>query len=170
MAITIGIAIAVPEPWATYLQGLRRTYGDPEADRMPTHITILPPNSVQLTDLPRVHDGLLAAARATHPFELTLSGSGTFRPVSEVTYVKVTQGGVECAQLENAVRTHISARPALHPYVPHVTAAMDVHGDALDQAERELAEFHATWVVDEVTLFHRDRSGFWAPDRSFVLG
>lgn len=170
MAITIGIALAVPEPWASQLQNLRRSYGDLQADRMPTHVTILPPHTVQLPDLPKVHDGLLAAARQSEPFQIVLSGAGTFRPISEVTFVNVTQGRQQCEKLESAVRSHINARPALHPYVPHVTAAMDVPADALDQAEHDLAQFHAQWLVDEVTLFHRDRAGFWSPDRSFVLG
>ena len=170
MAITIGIALAVPEPWGSQLQELRRSYGDPEADRMPTHITILPPNTVGLIDLPRVHDGLLAAAREQQPFTITIAGSASFRPVSDVTYVRVTQGAHQCAQLEKSVRSHIAARAALHEYLPHITVAMDVDSHVLDQAERDLADFNATWLVDEVTLFHRDKAGYWAPDRSFVLG
>lgn len=170
MTITIGIALAVPEPWASFLQNLRRGYGDQQADRMPTHVTILPPHNVQLSDLPKVHDAVLAAARSTSAFDIALTGSSTFRPVSDVTYVKVTKGATQCEKLESTVRANMSARPALHPYVPHVTAAMDVELEALDRAQQELAQFHAEWLVEDVTLFHRDRSGFWSPDRSFVLG
>ena len=170
MSLTIGIALTVPEPWASQLQQFRRQFGDPHADQMPTHITIVPPNSVQLLDLPAIHDGLRQAARTIQPFTLTLSGTDSFRPVSGVVFVDVVEGAQACTSLEMQVRERITARPRMHPYRPHVTAAMDVPEDVLDHAQLMLAKYHATWLVEEVTLFQRDRLGYWHPDRSFVLG
>ena len=42
---TIGVAIALPEPWATQLQDYRASLGDETAGSIPTHITLVPPSS-----------------------------------------------------------------------------------------------------------------------------
>ena len=40
---TIGVALAIPEPWATELQDYRTSVGDFTATQIPTHITLIPP-------------------------------------------------------------------------------------------------------------------------------
>lgn len=168
---TIGIAVAVPEPWASEIHQWRRGYGDRYADRMPTHLTILPPTRVDLLDLPAVHDGLRQAARAVPPFTLRLAGTGTFRPESAVVFLDVAEGGADCAALEEQVRAHLPmARPRLHPYRPHVTIAMDVPDVVLDEAADAHADVEITWQVLEVTLYFRDPQGYWHHDRDVPLG
>ena len=39
---TIGVAVAIPEPHASYLQQRREDFGDPMAHAIPPHITLLP--------------------------------------------------------------------------------------------------------------------------------
>ena len=51
---TIGVAIAIPEPYGGELQRVRESYGDPLARSIPTHITLLPPTEVQADDLDRI--------------------------------------------------------------------------------------------------------------------
>ena len=46
---TIGVAIAVPEPWATELEDYRLQIGDPTASGVPSHITLIPPLEVEGT-------------------------------------------------------------------------------------------------------------------------
>ena len=48
---TIGVALAIPEPWATQLQDYRTALGDETATRIPTHITLVPPTEVDDDDL-----------------------------------------------------------------------------------------------------------------------
>src|SRR5215212_5804218 len=43
---TIGVSIAIPEPWATELQDYRTSVGDTTAAHIPTHITLIPPAEV----------------------------------------------------------------------------------------------------------------------------
>lgn len=169
-AVTIGVALAVPEPWATRLRDVRRLVGDPDADRMPTHLTLIPPNTVALDVLVDIHAGLRTAAREVTPFEIALAGSGTFRPVSAVSYAHVVEGAEGCAAVEEAVRRHAPVRPRRHPYHPHVTVAMDVPDAALDRAEELIADLSARWRVDELSVYVRDRAGMWHPDRDVPLG
>ena len=43
---TIGVAVAIPEPWASELQDYRTSVGDATAAMIPTHITLIPPTEV----------------------------------------------------------------------------------------------------------------------------
>ncbi|WP_434582252.1 2'-5' RNA ligase family protein [Carbonactinospora thermoautotrophica] len=43
---TIGVAVAIPEPYGTCLQSYRESFGDPLARAIPTHVTLLPPTAV----------------------------------------------------------------------------------------------------------------------------
>ena len=50
---TIGVSLAVPEPWGSRLQEFRVTNGDSQGSTIPTHITLVPPVEV---DQPRLVD------------------------------------------------------------------------------------------------------------------
>jgi 2'-5' RNA ligase len=170
VAITIGIAIAVPEPWGSELRDWRRDLGDPQADRMPTHITLVPPNTVDMTDLATLHDGMRRTAATVMPFDLSLEGIGSFRPVSQVVFVQVQDGEAQCKALEDGLRTHLRVRPRTFPYHPHVTVAMDVAEPLLDEAESALAGYQARWPVEHITMYLRDRAGSWRPEIDVPLG
>ena len=102
---TIGVAIAIPEPHAGELQGVRESYGDPLARSIPTHITLLPPTEVQADDLDRIEKHLRTIGEAEQPFEIHLRGSGTFHPVSPVVFVSVVAGIGDCERVEARVRS-----------------------------------------------------------------
>ena len=62
--VTIGVAVAIPEPWATQLQDYRTSVGDTTATQIPTHITLIPPVVVPADELPVVETHLERAASA----------------------------------------------------------------------------------------------------------
>ena len=43
---TVGVSIAVPEPYFSQLREMRRAAGDPQADAVPPHVTLIPPTEV----------------------------------------------------------------------------------------------------------------------------
>jgi 2'-5' RNA ligase len=166
---TIGVAIAVPEPWATRLQGYRASLGDATATTIPTHITLLPPVHVDPSSMRAVEDHLTKAADTAYPFRIHIRGTGTFRPVSPVVFVGVVEGISECEQLALAVRTGPLAVDVRFPYHPHVTIAHHLHDELLDRAFSDLAGFDCEFLVDHFVLYvHVDDHG-WKPHRSFVL-
>jgi 2'-5' RNA ligase len=59
---TIGIAIDVPEPYAGELRSWRKRVGDPQAEIVPPHVTLMPPTEIPCPDLPAVEDHLAAVA------------------------------------------------------------------------------------------------------------
>ena len=100
-----GVAVTVPEPWGSHLQGARRSFGDPAASAIPPHVTLLPPTDLAGEQLGRFVDHLAAVCALAQPFDMVLSGTGTFRPVSPVVFVQVSKGISACERLERAVRS-----------------------------------------------------------------
>lgn len=167
---TIGVSIAVPEPWGAQLQTYRESLGDESAAGIPTHITLLPPTDVDSSLLDDIADHLACAASAHRPFQMRLRGTGTFRPVSPVVFVTVAQGIGGCEQLAAAVCTGPLAIDLHFPYHPHVTVAHQMGEYVLDRAFEELASFDCSFEVVEFHLYlHHDTQG-WQPTRTFGLG
>jgi 2'-5' RNA ligase len=167
---TIGVALAIPEPWARELQAYRTSVGDETASRIPTHITLVPPIEVGDGAVQHVEDHLAGVADGQTPFVVHLRGTGTFRPVSPVVFVMLARGISECEQLAHSVRRGPLDVELTFPYHPHVTIAHDLDEGSLDRAFSELAGFECEFEVGEFHLYvHEDETG-WRPTRSFPLG
>lgn len=166
---TIGVAIAVPEPYGTLLREARRSFGDVQADVVPTHITLLPPTRVEPEALPLVREHLREVASGIRPFDVVLSGVDTFRPVSPVVFVQLVEGAKECAALAAQVRSGVLDRPLEFSYHPHVTVAHRLDEAALDRAAAELADVHLEFVAHELVLYARDGEGGWEVAWRFEL-
>jgi 2'-5' RNA ligase len=168
--LNVGVAIAVPEPFASTLRSWRERVGDPEGRKVPPHVTLLPPTLLRTERLADAERHLARVAADGEPFELHLSGTGTFRPVSDVVFVVVASGIAQCEQLELRVRSGPLARQTRFPYHPHVTVAHDVAEEQLDAAYAGLAGFEARFPVDVFTMFEQGSDGVWLPRREFPLG
>ena len=168
---TIGVALAIPEPWASELQDYRLSVGDTTATMIPTHITLIPPIEVDEDDLAEVEKHLTEVASATSAFRIHLRGTGTFRPVTEVVFVTLAVGISECELLAEAISAADDIdRDSRFPYHPHVTVAQDVSSEALDAVFEDLAGFSARFDVDSFTLFSHGGEGPWQPRRDYPLG
>jgi 2'-5' RNA ligase len=166
---TIGVALAIPEPWATQLQDYRTALGDETATRIPTHITLVPPTEVADDDLAGIDDHLLTTAAGFSAFDVHLRGTGTFRPVSPVVFVMLAEGIAGCEQLAKAVRRGPLEVPLQFPYHPHVTIAHHLPDEALDRAFEELAGFECVFPADEFHLYRHEDSAGWRPSRDYPL-
>jgi 2'-5' RNA ligase len=165
---TIGVAIAIPEPWATQLQEYRLEIGDPTALGVPTHITLIPPTVVD-RDLAGVVEHLAKVAAGIGAFPVHLRGTGTFRPVSPVVFVGLVEGISQCEELAAGVRRGPLGIEIEWPYHPHVTVAHQVSEQLLDRAFADLAGFECVFEVSEFHLYvHRGAAG-WVPTEKFEL-
>jgi 2'-5' RNA ligase len=163
----IGVSLSIPEPWGAQLDSYRRRAGDPMAEFIPAHVTLLGPTPVAEPDLPEVVEHLRVAATRHAPFDLHLRGAGTFRPVTAVVFVTVASGISECEMLEKDIRTGVLDRERLYPYHPHVTVAHDLDDSALDRVYAQLAHFEAQFRVPGFTLFEHGVDGRWRPRQEF---
>lgn len=163
----IGVAIAVPEPYAAQLRGWRERLGDPQARLVPAHVTLLPPTALTSARLPAVEEHLRVIAQAERSFELVLRGSGTFRPLSPVTFVPLAAGLSACERLAAKVRSGPLVRELKFTYHPHVTVAQDIDDVALDKAFEELASYEARFSATGFTLFEEGADSAWRPISEF---
>lgn len=165
----IGVAIPIPEPYAEHLQRVRAELGDPLALFIPPHVTLVPPTAIAPEHFSAVQAHLADVAGSREPFVLGLAGTGSFRPVSAVVFVRVVRGGEACADLERAARSGVLAQELRFEYHPHVTIAHDLDEPALDEAEAAMADFGAEFVVDRFALFEHGADGVWRAVHELVL-
>ncbi|MDC7119953.1 2'-5' RNA ligase family protein [Cellulomonas fimi] len=167
--LRIGVAVTVPEPWGSELRAARSRYGDPLAEFIPPHITLLGPTVVDPEQMVEVEEHLTKAAARHTPFVVRLRGTGTFRPVSPVVFVELVDGAPGCAALERSVRTGVLDQDLRFDYHPHVTVAHEVPDDRLDAAAAGLADFEAAFVVTEFHSYLHGDDGVWRPVQDFAL-
>ncbi|HEY0215237.1 MAG TPA: 2'-5' RNA ligase family protein [Cellulomonas sp.] len=168
-SLRIGVAVTVPEPYRSTLQAARARVGDPAADLIEPHITLLGPTEVPVDALPAVAEHLRAVAARHEPFTVHLRGTATFRPVSPVVFVQVVEGIASCERLESQVRTGALEQDLRFHYHPHVTIAHEVDDEALDRAFSDLADYEARFVVDAIHVHEHGDDGVWRPLGSYPL-
>jgi 2'-5' RNA ligase len=154
-----GIVIGIPEPIATELENWRASFGDPLAAVIPPHITLVTTTPVADWDAATAH--VREVARGQEPFTVTMRGTGTFRPVSPVVYVNVSEGFDHCVELHRKLQSGPLARDLEFDFHPHVTVAHDVSQASMDSAEAELADYAASFTVTGMGLYEHDPSGVW---------
>ncbi|MFH8347948.1 2'-5' RNA ligase family protein [Streptomyces sp. NPDC018045] len=170
--VTLGVSIAVPEPYGSFLQEQRASFGDPHAHGIPTHITLLPPTEVRAEDLPAIEEHLAEVAAGFGPFRLRLDGTDSFRPLSPVVFVKLAEGEAECTVLQERVRAASGpcARELQFPYHPHVTVAHGISEAAMDRAFVALKDFEAAWTTGGFALYEQGEDGVWRLEREYPFG
>ncbi|MFI5620590.1 2'-5' RNA ligase family protein [Streptomyces sp. NPDC051567] len=161
--VTLGVSIAVPEPYASQLQERRAGFGDAAAHCIPTHVTLVPPTEATVDRLPEIRAHLTEVAAAFRPFRMRLAGTGTFRPLSPVVFVQVVEGAVGCTRLQGQVRDARGplGRELAFPYHPHVTVAHAISEAAMDLAFEDLAGYAAEWACEGFALYEQGSDGVW---------
>lgn len=170
MTITVGVSIAIPEPWGEFLRGKRASYGDVLADRIPSHITLAPPLVVEESEVESLAADLRELAEVFTPFTVSLLGTGTFRPISPVVFVAVSEGIASIETLAEGVRKTVAAPEQEFPFHPHVTVAHHLSDDRLDHALEDLSDFRTSFTVDAIHLYLDDAERGWVPTHRFPLG
>ena len=166
----MGVAIAIPEPFGSQLRQRRAAFGDPLAETVPSHVTLIPPTEVTEAGFDGVCATLQSAASTLHPFAMRLRGTGTFRPVSPVVFIAVSEGIAGTEIMAKALQSKLGAPESDFLFHPHVTIAHNLTDDVLDRAYDELADFECAFQVNAFHLYlHEDGHG-WTPRREFLLG
>jgi hypothetical protein len=157
-------------PVVDAVDGLRRAVGDPSLDRVPAHLTLVPPVNVRADQLPATLAVLRAAAGRVRPMRLTLGPPATFLPDNPVLYLEV--GG----DLD-ALRTlrDMAFRPPLQrtltwPWIPHVTLSDMAAEERIAAASAALDRFAMVAPIDRVVLLEERSGRRWEPLADATLG
>ena len=150
----LSVALLVPEPFATEINGLRRALRDRALDRYVPHITLAPPVNVNETRLEETL-ALVRSVAATHqPVKLEIGPAATFLPRNPVTYLSV-DGALSGLNEELAVeplRVETS-----YPFVPHVTIGQN------DADITSLIGYETEVDIDRLFVMERDENRIWFP-------
>lgn len=157
----VGVAVPVPDPFGVELQNWRREFGDPMADLIPSHVTLVPPVELDQADRDDLGTHLAKAAEMVAPFRVHLRGTGTFRPISPVVFVSLAAGIAECERLSSAVRSGPLDLELTFPYHPHVTVAHHLTDAAMDLAFSTLSGYDAVFEVTAFSLYEHGLDGYW---------
>src|SRR3954469_19201536 len=120
----LGVVLLVPAPVDAEIRGLWAALGELGPERIPPHLTLVPP--VNVND-ERLDDALgvvrAAAATTAGALDLIVGPPATFLPVTPVVYLSVGGDVDGLAALRDEVFVPPLARSLDHPFVPHVTLA-----------------------------------------------
>ena len=159
----LGVALLIPEPQRTEVQGLRRALGDGALERIPPHLTLVPPVNVseeRLDDALRVLRE--AASSIDGPLRLVLGPPTTFLPANPVAYLEVGGDVNGLRALRERIFREPLERPLTWPFVPHVTLVDDGPAERISAAVAALHDFIVTLDLDTVHLL-QERDRRWEP-------
>jgi 2'-5' RNA ligase len=157
--ISVGVILKFPPDVAEELQRWRASFGDPMAGVVPAHITLVTTTMTRDWEATRRHVRTVASKQ--EPFTVTIAGTGSFRPVSPVVFLRVEDGFAQCVRLHQQLQTGPLERDLPFAYHPHVTVAHDVAPESLDEAETVLKDYRATFPVASMGLYEHDDNGIW---------
>jgi 2'-5' RNA ligase len=147
----LGVALLLPDSVAAEVDGLRRGLGDSSRQRIPPHLTLVPPVNVREDQLGTALTVLREAAAAAPPvMTLTLGPPRTFLPVNPVLYLAVDGDRDALGRLRDRVFVPPFERPLSWPFVPHVTIADEAAPDRIEAAMTALASYVAVARFDRV--------------------
>jgi len=159
----LGVALLLSSTVAAEVQGLRRALGDGALDRIPPHLTLVPPVNVREDRLPDALAVLRAAASAARPLTLTLGPSATFLPHNPTVYLAVGGDLDGLHALRDRVFRNPLERPLTWSFVPHVTLADELDPARIPSALEALADYRAEVTVDRIHLLQEGAGRAWAP-------
>ncbi len=170
------LALVVRGRPATEIDGLRRALGTRTIERIPPHITLVPPVNVRLEDDAHVGALMRESAAASGPIELDLGPVATFWPHNPVLYLAVT-GEAEDLQRMERLRLDLLQEPLVgprtrteRPFVPHVTLEVGMSDRRLHAGLEALQDYRQTYVFERLTLLELCDGRRWDPVADVHLG
>jgi 2'-5' RNA ligase len=174
--VRLGVVLLLPPPVAHEVDGLRRALGDPALDRVPPHITLVPPVNVGVDGMKGVLATLRAAAAQARPIVLELGPPRTFDTDEGVVYLEVSGRGDApdaLAALHEGCGSGPLDRPREHAFVPHVTLTTGVAPDHVRALLEVIGGFSSREVVvDRLHLLQQEGAPphRWEPVADVPLG
>jgi 2'-5' RNA ligase len=168
----VAVALLLPEPWATEVDGVRRALGDGALTDVAPHITLVHPVNIREEEVPAACALLRSVAGSTEPFTVRIGPPGTFEPVTPTAYLAVG-GEVDVVhRLYRDLRAAPFVRPSVHDFVPHVTISNDCPPERMAAAMAALADYAVDVELTTVTLLEHRSEGphLWNPIADVVLG
>jgi GNAT superfamily N-acetyltransferase/2'-5' RNA ligase len=148
----VGVVLLLPPPAGDEVDVLRRALGADDVDRLPSHLTLVPPVNVRDDDMDSALDLLRDAAERTRPFRLVLGPPRTFLPINPVLYLEVGGDVASVDGLRDKVFRHPLERNLTWPFQPHVTLLDGGPEGRIRASVEALADLRIEVVLDRLHL------------------
>ena len=163
-----GVVLLFDAQTAAEVQGLRRAVGSPMLDRVPPHITLVPPVNLRAHDVATAMDVLRDVGARHGPLTLCIGPVATFAPVTPVLYLGVRGEGV--GSLAGCAQSGPLARPQQFPYVPHVTLHEEASDSLIASGRDALRAYQRDVEIDRLWVLQQDHDRVWRPLADVELG
>lgn len=159
----LGVALLIPPPFAAEVDALRRAMADPALDRIPPHLTLVPPVNVRDDALDDALAVLRDAAAQTRPMTIAIGPPTTFLPVNPVLYLAVGGDLDAVSRLRERVFRPPLERSLTWPFMPHVTIADEADPARIEAALVAMAGYRRAVTIDRVHLLREGEGRRWQP-------
>jgi 2'-5' RNA ligase len=153
----LGVVLLLPPPAGPEVDVLRRAVGADDVERLPAHLTLVPPVNVRDDDMESALELLRDAAARTRPFRLVLGPPRTFLPTNPVLYLDVGGDVPAVDALRDRVFRVPLERTLTWPFQPHVTLLDRGEPERIRAAVDALADWRVDVVLDRVHLLREER-------------
>ena len=140
------------------INGLRRALGSGQLDRIPPHITLIPPTNVDSSSAPSALRVVVDAAALLGPFELGIGPPSTFVDNASVLFLSVRDD----AAVLDTLRPSLFSGPFEHrreakrPFVAHVTVHSSRDPEDADGVLARLSAFRVATTIGDLALLVQD--------------
>lgn len=162
----LGAVLLLPQQIASEIDGLRRALGVSPIERVPPHITLVPPVNVRDED---VDDAIALVRRVasdqTTRLHVTIGPVTTFSPVTPVVYLGVNGPDVDVIRrMRDELDSGPLAQKLTHPFVPHVTLSDEATDAEIHGALSSLTHYVEPVALDGITVLEQDDGDkMWRP-------
>jgi 2'-5' RNA ligase/GNAT superfamily N-acetyltransferase len=148
--------LLLPAPAGTEVDVLRRAVGADDVERLPAHLTLVPPVNVRDDEMDSALHLLRDAAARTKPFRLVLGPPRTFLPTNPVLYLEVGGDVPAVDGLRDRIFRPPLERTLTWPFQPHVTLLDGGPEERIRAAVEALADWRLEVVLDRVHLLREE--------------
>lgn len=151
----LAVALLLPEPVTTEIDGIRRALGV-DTGYIPPHITIVPPVNVPAGEIAAALAVMRSAAAAVGaPLPLTIGPSRTFLPRQAVLFLDVDGSRDELLALKVDATTGPLDRTDGRRFIPHVTLTTRIDPARTAEAVALLAHYREPVSVESLHLLEQ---------------
>jgi 2'-5' RNA ligase len=171
---TYSLVVYLQGPLARFVNGLRLKL-DPEHAGKAAHVTILPPRPLVISE-----EAALEEARASisdwYPFEIEVTGVGSFVPAKGVVYLQLGWGSDPLRVLHETLNHGRLCWQEPFGYVPHITIAQELDEARLrelaEQVAQELSRYDGPrrFLVENCTFVRLSPQGEWIDLAELQIG
>lgn len=169
----LGVVLLFPPAVAAEVDTLRRAVGAEDIERLPPHLTLVPPVNVRDDDFDAALDLLRDAARRTRPFTIVLGPARTFLPTNPVLFLEVGGEVPAVDALRDKVFRPPLERNLTWPFQPHVTLLDGGSEEHIRASEAVLSGFRTEARIERIHLLREqndDGVRSWRPIAEAAFG